>query len=166
MAAQGITSIQFVDYDSAVYYGHPDSSFCGSNGWCIDTSRAKHDQYLFGKRGWEVTVYDLTQDTVWSYETRRRTYQLVPSVRCAFEILVQDALGSYLKGPIRFIGNESIQGRLCNIFEDSTGFREWIWIEHSLPIQRRQDRPHVAFVQKRDIVINRAFTDSVFLLPP
>jgi hypothetical protein len=170
MAAQGITAIQFVDYDSTILNGHPDSAFVAAFGFHIDTNHIKIDQHYLGTPGWNVTVYDLQRDTAWNWYGGHLTYPHLPNLRLAYEGYVQGMLGSWLQGQVQFVGMENIQGRLCNIFTDSTGYREWVWTDHAIPIQRRRESRYnnlhqITYTQKRQVSINLTFPDSVFLPP-
>lgn len=52
--------------------------------------------------------------------------------------------------------------KLCNVFEGSSGYMEWVWIEYRLPIQHRRVGGHrgihqITVSQKKQIEINIEF---------
>ena len=170
MAAEGIWSVQFVLYDSTTLNGQPDSAYVPAFGFCIDQNHIKIDQHYLGTPGWNVTVYDLQRNMAWNCYEGHLTYQQLPNLYGAYEGYIQGMLGSHLRRPIQFLGIETIQGRVCNVFSDSTGYREWVWVQHNLPVQGRSEGYYnnlhqISVTQKRRIVVNLAFPDSVFLPP-
>ncbi|MGH7595356.1 MAG: hypothetical protein ACREOI_03345 [bacterium] len=170
MNIQGITSIHYIDYDSVVVNGRSDKAFVPYFEYHIDTARFKIDQYYLGTPHWNTTVYDLGKFVVWNYYSGTLTYPQLPDLRAAFESNIQARLGSWLKGPIEFVGTEYIGGKFCNVFRDSTGLQEWVWIEHRLPIQRRRESVNrgihqITVEQKRQIEINGQFQNSLFEPP-
>ena len=170
MKLEGITSIHYIDYDSVVVNGHPDSGFVANFEYFIDTSRMKMIQYYLGTPNWNITVYNLNNDSAWNYYSGQLTYPQLPNLQLAFNQNIQAYLGSWLKDPITFLRTEYIGDKLCNVFTDSTGSQEWIWIKYRIPIQRRvegsYDNLHqISVVQKRNIEINEQFSNSIFEPP-
>ena len=82
---------------------------------------------------------------------------------------MQASLGSWLIGDPHFLRNEYINGKLCSVYEDSTGYQEWIWVKYKLPIQRRSylyyDVQQITVLQKRIIEINSVIPDSIYEPP-
>lgn len=170
MKMQGITSIHYIDYDSVVVNGSSDKAFAPYVEYHIDTTRCRIDQYYLGTPHWNTTVYDLGQFIAWNYSSGTLTYPQLPDLRAACESSFQARLGSWLNSPIEFVGTEYIGGKFCNVFRDSTGRQEWVWIEHRLPIQRRRESVNrgihqITVEQKRQIEINGQFQDSLFEPP-
>ena len=170
MKLEGITSIHYIEYDSVVVNGQPDSSFVANFEYFIDTSRMKMIQYYLGTPNWNTTVFNLNNDSVWTYYSGQLTYSRLPNLQLAFNQNIQAYLGSWLRDPIKFLRTEYIGDKLCNVFTDSTGLHEWIWIKYRLPIQRRSEGSYdnihqISVTQKRDIEINEQFSNSIFEPP-
>lgn len=169
MKLQGITSIHYVDYDSVVVNGDPDSGFIAFFENFIDSSRMKMIQYYFGTPNWNITVYDLNIDSAWNYYSGQLTHPQLPDLQLAFDMNIQTYLGSWLQGPITFLHTEYIGDKSCNVFTDSTGYQEWVWTKYRLPIQRRVESYHdvhqISVMQKRGIEVNIQFSNSIFEPP-
>jgi len=169
MRIQGITSIHYVDYDSIVVNGVSDSGFVANFEYFIDYNRMKLIQYYLGTPNWNTNVYDLKKDSAWNYYSGQLTYPQLPNLQLAYDENIQAYLGSWLKGPSTFLRTEYIGDKLCNVFSDSTGYQEWVWTKHYIPIQRRgesnYDVHQISVVQKRNIDINLQFSDSIFEPP-
>jgi hypothetical protein len=139
----------------------------------IDTLRFKLDEYYADQTpGFNITVYDLKTSTAWNLYSGKVTDPHVPNLLVAYEQMVQYTLGSSLKNPYRLVAQEFVGGVRCNVFEDSTGYKEWVWIEHPIPIQRfspgtlrRDGIFQISTVQLRDLVINVSLPDSIFMPP-
>jgi hypothetical protein len=169
MKIQGITSIHYVEYDSIVVNGTPYRGFLASHETYFDSSRMKQIQYILGTPNMNITVYDLNKDSAWNHYSGQLTYPQLPNLRLAFEENIQSSLGSRLKGPITLMRSEYLGDKLCNVFTDSTGYQEWVWIKHRLPIQHRSEAHYdvyqISVVQKRNIEINYLLPNSIFEPP-
>ena len=166
LAAQGIQTIHFLEYDSVVVNGQSQGPFSLSQEIFLDTSRVK-----IVDAGSTVATYDLKKGVAWNYENGQLTYMQLPDLQAAYNGIVQALMGSGLRQPVRFLRNEELDGKLCSVFEDSTGLQEWIWNLYKLPIQRKTSGSSDAnvyvtsIVQRRDIQINVPLSDSIFAAP-
>jgi hypothetical protein len=169
MQVQGINSIHFIKYDSVIVNGNSYDHFVPSVEFDIESDRIKMNQYYLGTPDWNITVYDFKKDSVWHYYSGQLTFSQIPDLRFTIDSYVQSNLGSSLKGPINFLRTEYVGDKLCNVFSDSTGYTEWVWIQYRLPIQYRvesnNDVHQIGVVQKRNIEINLEFSDVLFEPP-
>jgi hypothetical protein len=168
MSIEGITAIRYILYDSTVYIGsRSDSTFIPIAEFLIDSKHIKETDYNGDKR---ITVYDLRNNIAWNYYSGQLTYLQLPNWPTPFEEGIQNCLGSWLQGPSRFLHTEYIDNKLCNVFSDSLGNQECVWIDHCLPIQewifaRTLTSSRIITVRKRIIGINISFPDSLFEPP-
>jgi hypothetical protein len=170
LAREDIFSIHFFLYDSTVVENRTYSPFRLSFEYYIDTNHLKIVQYYQGEYRWNISVYNLSKNQSWNYFEGKLTFGTVPDLNRAYETTVQGLLGSLLKPPIKYLRTERITDMLCDVFSDSSGREEeWVWPLHNLPIQRRRAGGSEVFQitteQWRDLEINIAFPDSVFLPP-
>jgi hypothetical protein len=167
MKLQGISSIHYVEYDSVIVNGDIIYPFAPSFEYFIDTCRIKMMQYYFDDPLWNVTVYDINKNIAWNKYSGILTYLQLPNWPAAFEQEIQANLGSNLKGDVKYIGRKYLGDKLCDVFEDSTNYQEWVWIKYRLPIQyirisTNRNITQTAYVQKRNIEINKKFPDDTF----
>lgn len=166
MHQQGISSIHYIKYDSIIVNGNPFPSFRANNEYYIDSCHYKSIQYYQEKPNYNTTVYNICDNIVWNYSNNKLTYPDLPNWPAAFEQSVSSRLGSWLKGIPTYLGTEIVDGKLCEVYEDSTGTVEWVWREYKLPIQRRSERSydvHQITVTKKVIVtINQAIPSEVY----
>jgi hypothetical protein len=169
MSVQGITSIHYVDYDSIIVNGKSDNSFSPTNEYYIDTCHYKSIQYYLDNHNWYTNVYDLCKNIVWNYYNGVLTYPQLPNWPAAYENAIKSAMGSWLEGPTTFLGTELIDDKLCNVYRDSSGYQEWIWIKYKLPIQRRAeaqiDVHQINLVRKEVIEINQNIPGNIYEPP-
>jgi hypothetical protein len=169
MRIQGIASVHYVNYDSIIVNGKSDTEFHPMNEYYIDTCHCKHIQYYFSNHNWNTTVYNLCDNTAWNYYNNQLAYLQLPNWPAAYEMAIQSALGSWIKEPAKYLHSEFIDGKYCNVYEDSTGYQEWVWIKYKLPIQRRVESHHdvhqIGIVRKRIIEINQPIPSSVYEPP-
>ena len=76
-------------------------------------------------------------------------------------------IAGWLSPSAKFIGTEIVEGKLCDLFEDSSGTKEWVWQRYRLPIQRigstcNKGACATVVQQKRNIEVNVPFADSLF----
>lgn len=170
MNSEGISSIHYIEYDSVVVNGIPTREFTLSFEYYIDTLHYKIIQYNLDNQNFNTTVYDLRKNIAWNFYSSKLTYLDLPNLPEAYEIDVKAALGSWLRDHIKYLGTATINEKLCDVFEDSTGYKEWIWKKYKLPIQRRRNSQYdnlyqITVTQKRDITINHKFPDITFEPP-
>ena len=169
MQIQGIKNIHYVDYDSVIVNGQIVNSFSPTDEYYLDSCHYKIMQYYLDNHNWNTTVYNLCNGTGWNYYSGVVNSLQNIYLAAAYEQAVQSALASWLKGPRHFWGTEYIDGKLCNVYTDSTGYREWIWIKYKLPIQRRNEGSYdvheIGVVRKRAIEINQPIYSNVFEPP-
>ncbi len=164
-AAEGITSIHFVVYDSVVVNGQSDSSFAPIFEVYFDSTHEKFMQYPSN-----ITVYDLKKGIAWNDYEGHLTYPQLPNLDTAYNQDVQAYLGSWFTQSPPFLKTEVILGKVCNVFGDSGGYREWVWVDHRLPIQRgggtvHYDVTQTTVTQYRVLEVNVPFSDSLFEPP-
>jgi hypothetical protein len=170
MSILGIYTLHYVEYDSVIVNGVSDSAFYPMNEIYLDTCHYKMIQYFGDNLNWNTTVYDVRKNIAWNYYNGQLTYMQLPNWPTAFVQSIQGALGSWLKGPITFLRTESVDGRLCNVFTDSTGLQEWIWPKYLLRIQNRSVGSQrgiyqIGYVRRRQIEVNISIPDTVFEPP-
>lgn len=171
MRLQGIHSLHYVVCESTVVNGvSMDQSYTPVGEYFLDSTRVKFMQYYLDNHYWNVTVYDLRKNIAWYYYSGQLTYLELPTWPAAFTQTLQSCLGSCLASSQRFVGTEYVDNKLCNVFRDLTGYQEWVWQDHLLPLQQRatgsqQGIYQIGTTRKIIIDINDPFDDSVFEPP-
>jgi hypothetical protein len=166
LGMEGIHSIHYTEYDSVVVNGHVYGPSTPSIEMYLDSTHKKVIQY----HPLNITVYDLGEHLVWNYYDGQLTYPQLPNVQAAYDQDIQANCGSWLTGPYSLLQQEMLGDKLCDVFIDSAGRQEWVWIDHRLPIQRRRTGAYdnlyeITVTQKRGIEVNRHFPDSLFAPP-
>jgi hypothetical protein len=166
MRIQGIASLHYVEYDSTIVNGVSSDSFSQANEYYLDTCHYKFMQYYLDNHNWNTTVYNVSTNNAWNYYNGQLTYLQLPDLPSVYEQSIQSCLGSSLKEPVTFLGTEIIEGKTCNVFKDSTGYQEWVWIKYKLPIQSRRSGQHdvyqISVIRKNIIEVNQPITGNVF----
>jgi len=158
---EGITSIHYIFYDSTTYSGNQAPIPIGE--YLFDSCHAKIIEYFADNHYWNVTVIDLRNHSTWNYYSGVVTYSQTDDVNASYEQFVQSALGSFLKGQPNYLRTEYLGDKLCDVYTDSTGYTEWVWIQHRLPIQRQANCCQIASL--REIELDVRFADSLFEPP-
>ena len=171
MKLQGIYSLHYVVCESTVVNGVPtNESYTPVGEYFLDSTRVKFIQYYLDNHYWNVTVYDLRKNIAWNYYAGQLTYLGLPNWPAAFTQTLQNCLGSSLASIQTFVGTEYVDNKLCNVFRDLTGYQEWVWQDHLLPLQQRASGSQrgisqIGTTRKIIIDINVSFDDSVFEPP-
>ena len=166
MKIQGITSLHYVEYDSIIVNGISSDSFSQAYEYYLDTSHYKFIQYYLDNHNWNTTVYNISTNIAWNYYNGQLTYLQLPNWPAAYEQSIQSCLGSSLKEPIIFLRTEIIDGKVCDVFKDSTGYQEWVWVKYKLPIQSRREGQYdvyqISVVRKTIMEVNQTIPGNVF----
>lgn len=172
MRLQGLNSIHFAIYDSSIVNGDIYYAPAGYSEYYIDTSRIKIIEYNQASGSRNIRVYDMNKGIVWK-SINGKVENLSISMEYISELYrteIQPVLGNGLEGPLNFTGQGHIENMRCNIFEDTRGFQEWVWINHRLPVRyirtwNYDNISQTTYIQIRDIEVNKKFSDSIFVLP-
>ena len=168
MAEEGITSVHFLYYlwyDSADGASISDTSLIDE--YYIDSLHFKIMEYDQGKV-FSITTIDAARNDQWSYNSNSQKvwYDSGYNMRPAVDDMIQAFLGSSLKPTASNLKSEYIEQQLCDVYQDPTGYMEWIWREHRFPLQSRsRDDIGIYTLRKQIIEMNAAFSDSLFLPP-
>lgn len=163
---EGINSLHYVMYYSDEVNGESDSMFKALAEYLVDSEHSKIIQYYLDNHNYYITVYNLQKNISWNNYLGTITYPQLPNLYSAHEDNIQSLLGSSLQSPTIFIRTENLDGKLCNVFSDSLGSMEWVWIEHKFPIQHRiVGKFGINTIRKKIITINEPIPDSIFEAP-
>jgi hypothetical protein len=168
MAEEGITSLHFLYYqwyDSADGGSISDTSLIDE--YYVDSLYFKITEYDQGKII-AITAIDAARNVQWSYVPVLQTvsYDSGYNMRPAVDYMIQAFLGSSLKPTASNLRSEYIDEQLCDVYQDPTGYMEWIWREHRFPLQSRGlDDFGIFTLRKQIIEMNAVFSDSLFLPP-
>jgi hypothetical protein len=165
-----ITSIHFVELYHSTVNGIADTGFSADGETHIDSIHWRYNQYYLGTPGWNVTVYDLADSVVWNYYSGQVTYPELPDIGRAYTTNVQAGLGSFIIGEPIYLRSELIGDKFCDVFTDTTGYVEWVWREHRLPIQRRGEWWYngihqITYRRLKIEELNVPFQDGIFEPP-
>ena len=167
MAEEGITSLHFLYYqwyDSADG-GISDTSLIAE--YYIDSVHFKIMEYIQGKV-FSITALDAARNVQWSYDPNVQTfsYDSGYNMRPVVDAMIQAFLGSSLKPTASNLRSEYIEEQMCDVYQDPTGYMEWIWRDHRFPLQSRSlDKLGIFTLRKQIIEMNAVFSDSLFLPP-
>jgi len=167
MAEEGITSVHYLLFDSAGGGSISDASFALLDEYCVDSLHDKIIQYNQGK-SYAISAEDVTRNVEWSYDPVVQTvsYDSGLNMRLAVDDMIQACLGSSLRAPASYLRSEYIGEKFCDVYQDSTGYMEWIWREHRFPLQARNTTHLGIFTMRKQIIeINVVFPDSTYLPP-
>ena len=171
MAEEGITSLHFLYYelyDSAHGGSSSDTSFILGAEYYVDSVHFKITEYDQGKII-AITAFDAARNVQWSYFPAVQTvsYDSGLNICPAVDEMIQAFLGSSLKPTASYLRSEYIEEQLCDVYQDPTGYMEWIWREHRFPLQSRSITQFggILTLRKQIIEMNAVFSDSLFLPP-
>jgi hypothetical protein len=138
MKQQGISSIHFVEYDSVTINGKSTGPFSPSGEYYLDSGHVKAITFPFEGNNKAITVYDISRNIAWNYSSGYLTFLQLQNWLAAYEQEIRIRLGSWLGSNVKYIGRDYFENKLCDIFEDSEGYQEWIWIRYRLPESARK----------------------------
>lgn len=170
MKQQGISSIHFVEYDSVTVNGKSTGPFSPSSEYYLDSGHVKTISFPFEDNNRNITVYDISRNIAWNYASGYLTYLQLQNWFAAYEQEIRLRLGSWLGSNVKYIRRDYFEDKLCDIFEDSEGYQEWIWTRYRLPIMRIKSSYYdylsqTSYRQMRNIEINATLPDSLFQPP-
>jgi outer membrane lipoprotein-sorting protein len=163
---QNIKSIQFHFYDSL---SANDESVKYKESYDIyyDLNRTRNILYIDNEPV-SIFVKDIKKNISWSYEfdTHILNTTTVDS-RIVFDNLAKNYLCTHLTNDIIQKNDTTINKMNCNVFQDSSNTKEWIWNEHRIPIQYEKvfSNPEVIstkIYKMSNIQINIELSDSLF----
>jgi hypothetical protein len=172
MRLQGIASIHCIICDSSIVNGHTENASVAKTEYYIDQSRLKKIQYVAGNSGRNITVYDIGKKLSWE-STSGKAANIntdIEYIKNAYNHEIRQILGSQLEEPLQYVGKENMGSILCDVFEDKSGFQEWVWHNYLLPVQYKRAWNYDnlckrTFLQMRNIDLNQKFPDSIFDKP-
>lgn len=172
MHLQGITSIHFAIFDSSIVNGHYYYPPAGYSEYYIDTSRIKIIKLKPESPFRNIAVYDVNKGIAWkSTDGKVENLSLgMNYIALFYGTEAQAVLANGLEGPVRFTGQGYMEDKLCDIFEDTSGVQEWVWVKHRLPVQYIHSWSYdniggTEFTKMRNIEINEEFQDEIFAPP-
>jgi hypothetical protein len=169
---QKIKSLHFYQWDSMWTENHFSVYFLNWEVY-LDSKHIRTVEYSYDSQPAMITVFDLEKWNLWQYSPIYNKYYpnyAPPDTFLAFEATVKRYITTQFSYKGISEGFEDINNYRCHLTRDSLNNKEWIWVQHGLPIKYSMTYyPEGISIQHRkelkNIEIDAVFSDSIFIKP-
>lgn len=169
---QKIETLHFFQWDSIWFENHFQSYALKWEVYLDSKHIRTVEYYNYDNIPSVITVIDVEKWNIWQYSLTYKKYTNLsfPDTMDAFENTGKRYITSKLVSNLTSVGFENILDNKCHVVKDSSGDKEWIWVQHGLPIKSEYtDYPEGIKIKHinelKNIEINSAFPDSIYLKP-